>query len=1297
MSSTYSLYVLSAEDIVWKPGPLRSKTPNLYVAVHQDGYVQRTPAIKHELFPQWGHLFKMSDHSYSIQICGSYLLPSSSDSHISLRLFHDSSFRRKDICFGAIDIDVAALVKLCDSDGNPVLLEFKGVDGDSKGKPVGKLSLRLLRDTDTAATAIETAQRDVAKIAPGATSSAIIKAAGLIAKFESAAKDFDPALWTTIVAKLEPIVELGDKIAAIHPYANMAWKILTSVYQVAKKQQATDAKLGKLLQTMVDVYSFVEDTDFLAEKIKSLEDKVLAIVKQTIECSLFIQDYTANGFCSRAIRNTWTNADKKIDELCDVLLRLQDSFDSSLSVQGLFLFTKVLQKLDGLAQAGGHECHIAYIKILDEINEWVMVSSESGNILWLSGVAGPGKSTISTTVSESARGLHRLGGFVFFDRNDRARSHPDGVIRTIAYSLAQCHPDIASAIAVAIQNNPSITNAPIAAQFKTLLQDPLTSVENSNSIQGPIVLVIDALDECGDPGSRGLLLSTLAAELPKFPHFLRVLITSRRDADITRHFHSRFTEKVLDVGVSSMTDVGLFIRDELEKIRLDEEDLGSAWPGEENINCLVDLSGGLFIWASTAVKFIALYDPKEQLGILVTQNSSAYLKLDDLYAVALRNSGPWEHARFAADAHAVLVCVVLGRTPMTDVTMDTLLDFRSLTSAKVLRNLGCVVQWGPGAQARTLHASFSDYLTDPTRSAGKPWTIDTAIGHHRLALGCLKILDTELKFNICGLEDSHLLNADVHDMSDRVAARISAPLSYSCRFWFNHLQEAPFEQTIFLAIDKFYHVKFLYWLEVLSLLCQIPIAVAALGVTSKYIKGHDEDLEAFVGDAMKFVSAFAPVTAQSVPHIYLSAIPFTPQESKIRSQFSGCLPNTLDFESMLGTHWPSIQKVLPHTNAVSSIDFSLDGTRIASVSWDDTLRIWDAQTGTLVAGPFEGHTRCVKFSPDGTRVVSCSDDDTFCVWDSKTGTLIAGPFKGHTDCVNSVQFSSDGTQIVSVSDDNTIRIWDAHNGALITEPLEGHTGRVGSVCFSPDCMQIVSGSYDHTVRIWDAQTGTLVTGPLEGHTGRVRSVHFSPNGTQIVSASNDQTVRIWDAEKGTPIAGPFTGHTDFVTSVNFSPDGTEIVSGSYDHTVRIWDASNYHTVRFWDAHAGTVVAGTFEGHTDSVYSANFSPDGTQIPSRSGDNTFSSDGTQIVSGSDDNTIHIWDAHNGTLIAGPSEGHTDCVNSVQFSSDATQIVSGSSDNTIRIWDSHNGTLIAGPLEGHTGWVNSVQFSSHIVSGS
>jgi WD40 repeat protein len=66
----------------------------------------------------------------------------------------------------------------------------------------------------------------------------------------------------------------------------------------------------------------------------------------------------------------------------------------------------------------------------------------------------------------------------------------------------------------------------------------------------------------------------------------------------------------------------------------------------------------------------------------------------------------------------------------------------------------------------------------------------------------------------------------------------------------------------------------------------------------------------------------------------------------------------------------------------------------------------------------------VQFSPDGARIVSGSHDRTIRVWNAHDGTLVAGPFEGHTDRVTSVQFSPDGTRIVSSSHDYTIRVWD---------------------------------------------------------------------------------------------------------------------------------------------------------------------------------------------------------------------------------------------------------------------------------
>ena len=148
------------------------------------------------------------------------------------------------------------------------------------------------------------------------------------------------------------------------------------------------------------------------------------------------------------------------------------------------------------------------------------------------------------------------------------------------------------------------------------------------------------------------------------------------------------------------------------------------------------------------------------------------------------------------------------------------------------------------------------------------------------------------------------------------------------------------------------------------------------------------------------------------------------------------------------------------------------------------------------------------------------------------------------------------------------------------------------------------------------------------------------------------------------------GHTDSVISVAFSPDGTRIVSGSHDNTIKIWDAKT-----------GAEVI-TLKGHTAYVESVAFSPDGMRV----------------ASGSWDKKIKIWDAKTGAEVI-TLKGHSGVVKSVAFSPDGMRVASGSSDKTIKIWDAKTGDEMI-TLKGHTEFVLSVAFSpdgTRIVSGS
>ncbi|KAH9480194.1 Vegetative incompatibility protein HET-E-1 [Psilocybe cubensis] len=260
-----------------------------------------------------------------------------------------------------------------------------------------------------------------------------------------------------------------------------------------------------------------------------------------------------------------------------------------------------------------------------------------------------------------------------------------------------------------------------------------------------------------------------------------------------------------------------------------------------------------------------------------------------------------------------------------------------------------------------------------------------------------------------------------------------------------------------------------------------------------------------------------------------------------------------------------------HTSTVFSAVFSPDGEWIATGSGDRSILLINPFTGERKGYqepgsanasssenlPFTGHTayiRSVSFSPDGLRLASGSHDQTIRVWNVNTGELELGPLIGHNDKVVSVQFSPNGAIIASGSWDATVRLWDSLTGELIKEPLKGHKGGVTSIAFSPDGTQIVSGSSDRTLCVWNVSTGILERGPLAGHTSFIASVTFSPDGSQFASGSDDLTIRVWNALTGTLAYVLPTGHTDIIHSIAFSPDGTRIASGGQDSTIRIMPA-----------------------------------------------------------------------------------------------------------------------------------------------
>jgi len=107
----------------------------------------------------------------------------------------------------------------------------------------------------------------------------------------------------------------------------------------------------------------------------------------------------------------------------------------------------------------------------------------------------------------------------------------------------------------------------------------------------------------------------------------------------------------------------------------------------------------------------------------------------------------------------------------------------------------------------------------------------------------------------------------------------------------------------------------------------------------------------------------------------------------------------------------------------------------------------------------------LSFSPDGAVLASASADQTAKLWNVSTGTLIT-TIVGHTAWLDAVSFSPDGNLIATGGFDNAIKIWDAHTYDLLATLTE-HPGGIFDVAFSPDGTKLASGSADYTIKVWD--------------------------------------------------------------------------------------------------------------------------------------------------------------------------------------------------------------------------------------
>ncbi len=440
-----------------------------------------------------------------------------------------------------------------------------------------------------------------------------------------------------------------------------------------------------------------------------------------------------------------------------------------------------------------------------------------------------------------------------------------------------------------------------------------------------------------------------------------------------------------------------------------------------------------------------------------------------------------------------------------------------------------------------------------------------------------------------------------------------------------------------------------------------------------------------------------------------------------------------------------------HTDRVTTVAFSPDGTRAASGGRDNTVMIWDVASGKILYR-LQGHQDWiwdVAFSPDGTTILSASQDKTLILWDANTGQQLH-QLKGHTDVVRSVAYSADGKTALSASQDASLILWDlttgnqirqfkggspifdvafsksgftaisSGQGNVITlwniqtgEPLtqfgvdgEGHKGDIWTLAYLPDETGMLTGGDDGSLILWSFESGQPVRS-FKGHSARVTSLAISPDGKQAASVSEDNSVLVWNIATAS-LNNNFTGHTAPIYGVAFAPDGSHILSASWDGTLRLWDLQNGAQTRQLSPDGQPVLAVAYSPDGKQALSGSIDgsvilwdlTDGQEIRRFKGHTgavnalSFSADDRTAISGSDDLSMILWDVATGDLIqrfggTDNADGHSDAIWAVAFSPDGNLAATGSRDNTVILWDIKSGKSIK-RLFGHTFRVSDVVFS-------